>query len=298
MATTTKAPAKICIPMADYGNDPTETAIPYKFFTEAGFVVHFVTENGNSPRCDSILLTGMAATALGASKEAKDAYQEMIAPAESASATSTSTADGSIAHPLSWTSADFSLEDYDLVFLPGGHDKGMRQIIDSKALHKHLASYFPQTRRVAEAAPNPKSKEPPKKKKHVAAICHGVQILAAAQSTDPASAGKSILHATSTTALPAFMEQSAFQATRLFLGDYYKTYGYGSESVEAIVKSKLDDPATQWKATPNWNWAAPWIYEDEYYRYVSARYPPDAWMIAKRAVDMIKITQNLRSKGW
>lgn len=52
---------------------------------------------------------------------------------------------------------------------------------------------------------------------------------------------KSVLHDVETTALPARFEQVAFQSTRLFLGDYYKTYGVGSDDVEEAVAKKLDD---------------------------------------------------------
>ena len=110
----------------------------------------------------------------------------------------------SFKQPHSWTEPSFTLEPYDLVFLPGGHEKGVRQIIDSLRVHELLASYFPKTEK-----PSAKS---------LAAICHGVQVLAAASKAD----GTSVMHDCRTTALPHFMEQSIFHATRIFLGDYYK----------------------------------------------------------------------------
>jgi hypothetical protein len=120
-------------------------------------------------------------------------------------------------HPLSWSSLDFTLEPYNLVFLPGGHEKGVRQLIDSPIIHKHLASYFPAT-----VKPSPKS---------VAAVCHGVMVLSETEGAD----GKSVIHECATTALPARFEQVAFWGTRVFMGDYYKTYGAGSDDVEASV---------------------------------------------------------------
>jgi hypothetical protein len=48
--------------------------------------------------------------------------------------------------------------------------------------------------------------------------------------------GKSVIHECVTTALPARFEQVAFWGTRAFLGDYYKTYGAGSDNVEASVR--------------------------------------------------------------
>ena len=119
--------------------------------------------------------------------------------------------------PLSWTSSDFSLDAYNLVFLPGGHEKGVRQLIESPVMQKHLSSYFPATIK-------PSSKT-------VAAVCHGVMVL----SETKGPGGKSVIHECVTTALPARFEQVAFWGTRAFLGDYYKTYGSGSDDVEKSV---------------------------------------------------------------
>lgn len=120
-------------------------------------------------------------------------------------------------HPISWSSAGFSLDTYNLIFLPGGHEKGVRQLIDSPIIHKHLASYFPKTSKPS--------------KKAVAAVCHGVMVLSESLGAD----GQSIIHDCETTALPERFEQAAFWGTRLFLGDYYKTYGAGSDNVETSV---------------------------------------------------------------
>jgi putative intracellular protease/amidase len=62
--------------------------------------------------------------------------------------------------PLSWSNPNFSVADYDMIYFPGGHDKAVRQTIDSELLRKHIVSYFPQTRKPS--------------RKVVAAVCHGV----------------------------------------------------------------------------------------------------------------------------
>jgi putative intracellular protease/amidase len=142
----------------------------------------------------------------GATKPAVDAYDEMSKTTE-------------FLQPVSWSSPDFSLDSYNLVFLPGGHEKGVRQVIDSPIIHKQLVQYFPATRKPS--------------KKAVAAICHGVMVLSESLDAD----GKSIIHECDTTALPARFEQVAFWGTRAFLGDYYKTYGVGSDDVEVSVRS-------------------------------------------------------------
>ena len=93
-------------------------------------------------------------------------------------------------------------------------------MIDSPVVHKLVAEHMPRTRKPSNKA--------------VGAVCHGVMVLAAAQDAE----GKSVLHDFVTTALPAFFESSIFWATRAFLGDYYKTYGAGSENVEAFVSQR------------------------------------------------------------
>ena len=259
----------------DHANTLLETAIPYKIFAEAGFDVHFATENGKSPRCDSKMLYGIVGALLGANGEAKSAYHEMIA--------TESNVGGSISKPHAWMSPKFTLAEYDLVFLPGGHEKGVRQIIDSTKMHDLLADYFPTTRRskVSTLLGTPK--------RTLAAICHGVQILAFTPANSATSTGKSksIIHDAKTTALPAIMEESIFWLTWLFLGDYYKTYGSGSKSVQGFVEDGLDNPK-QFVNSPSWNASVPFIVEDETYNYVTGRFPPDAWKLARRAVEMVK----------
>lgn len=209
---TTMAPSVIFL-MADYGHDPTETAIPWEIFDKAGFKVDFATANGTVPKCDEKMISGISGALLGADKQAKAAYANLQSRFQ----------DG--LEVLSFSDPSFSLKSYDLVFLPGGHDKGIRPLIESPRMHDLLVSYFPSTKQ-------PSSKS-------LAAICHGVQVLAAASLPD----GKSVMHDAETTALPSFLEQTAFQVTRLFMGDYYKTYGYGSDDVQTIVTNRLDDPS-------------------------------------------------------
>jgi putative intracellular protease/amidase len=115
------------------------------------------------------------------------------------------------------------LDQFDLVLFPGGHEKSVRQIIDSPIVHKHVSNYFPKTRKPG--------------KKAVAAVCHGVMVLS--ESND--AGGKSVIYECATTALPAKFEQVAFWGTRAFLGDYYKTYGAGSENVEDSVGDIFDN---------------------------------------------------------
>lgn len=122
-------------------------------------------------------------------------------------------------NPLAWTAPDFSLDDYQMVLFPGGHDKGIRQMIDSPVVHGLVIDFFPKTKKPSNKA--------------VAAICHGVMALSNATDFN----GKRPIHKCTTTALPAFMETLIYWGTFLVLGDYYKTYGSGSENVEDSVRS-------------------------------------------------------------
>ena len=135
-------------------------------------------------------------TLKGATKEVCDLHARMQADLNSRSI-------------VSWSDEHFTLEVYDLVFLPGGHEKGVIQLINSPRVHALLAEYFPLTRKPS--------------KKCCAAICHGVMALSESSLPGNGGKGKSILHDATTTALPGAMEQGIFWGTRAWLGDYYKT---------------------------------------------------------------------------
>ncbi|KAH8819422.1 class I glutamine amidotransferase-like protein [Xylogone sp. PMI_703] len=247
---------KVLIAMADYGHDPTETAVPYTAFKKAGFEVHFATERGATPACDKKMLQGITQKLLGANRSAVKLYKDMTTAPEFQS-------------PLSWSASGFSLAPYNLVFLPGGHEKSVRQIIDNPLMHQLLRDYFPQTKRPSDKA--------------VAAICHGVMVLSETLVDGESSSGKSVLAECVTTALPARMEQVAFWGTRLFLGDYYKTYGAGSEDVEDSVRKRLNNP-DQFKSSLGMN---PFVVVDPKYNYLSARFPPDAQLLADKAIELV-----------
>lgn len=134
-------------------------------------------------------------------------------------------------------------------------------------MHQHLASYFPST-----AKPSQRT---------VAAVCHGVMAISETKLPD----GKSILHDCATTALPAKFEQFAFWLTRAFLGDYYKKYGVGSDDVETSVRKCLDDPKKQYKNSLG---VSPFVVQDEKHNYISARFPPDAQLLAEEAITLGK----------
>ncbi|KAI0474957.1 class I glutamine amidotransferase-like protein [Xylariaceae sp. FL0804] len=259
--TSVMAAPKVIFLMADYGHDPTETAVPYTAFKQAEYEIHFATETGKAPRCDKKMLEGFTQKLLGAKSADVAKYRRMQRSAE-------------YLHPLAWTASDFLLDPYALVVLPGGHDKGVRQIIESADVHRLLAAYFPTTRKQQQQPSGGRQQHA------IVAICHGVLALASSRDAE----GRSVLRDCLTTALPARFEQAAYWGTRAFLGDYYKTYGHGSEDVEAAVTKVLGNPA-QFRSSLN---PGPFVVEDEQYNYISARYPGDAQLLAEEAIKTLE----------
>ena len=113
------------------------------------------------------------------------------------------------------------------------------------------------------------------------AICHGVIVLA--RTIDPAT-GRSVIAESRTTCLPKYMERTAYLATAWRLGRYYRTY---PTYVEDEVKAALRTPG-QFERGPRElsrrgtadDDGAAFVVEDG--RYVSARWPGDAYLFAKR----------------
>ena len=115
------------------------------------------------------MISGWTGSLLGAASIAKDAYAEMVKSTE-------------WQHPLAWSDKSTSLIGYELLFLPGGHDKAIRQLLDSSRAQQLVAEFWPSIKR-----PN---------RKVCGAICHGVQLLAHTKVD-----GTSVLHDVTTTAL-------------------------------------------------------------------------------------------------
>lgn len=63
---------RVVFVMADYGHDPTETAVPYTAFKTAGYHVSFVTETGNVPLCDKKMLEGLTQKLLVRARQSTD----------------------------------------------------------------------------------------------------------------------------------------------------------------------------------------------------------------------------------
>lgn len=238
--------ARVLIPLPDRDFDVTEVAVPWKVLTRKGHEVTFATGRGGvAPAADPRLLTGVIFGQLGAVAEAKAIYSELTGTA-------------AFHAPLAWGA--LRMADYDALLLPGGHAPGMRQYLGARDLQEQVASFWALQRPVA-------------------AICHGVLVLARARLD-----GQSVLHAARTTCLTKNLERAAYYLTAWKLGRYYRTY---PEYVEDEVKAALRDPAAQFARGPalalrrgsDSDDAAAFVVEDG--RYVSARWPGDAWRFAK-----------------
>ncbi|HQQ81773.1 MAG TPA: type 1 glutamine amidotransferase domain-containing protein [Cyclobacteriaceae bacterium] len=196
---------RILIPLPRYGFDPTESAVPWKILSQQGHDIIFSTPDGTPAAADVRMVSGKGLgvwkAVLQARADAVETYMEM-------------SGSSSFQHPIHYH--QISPDMGDALLLPGGHDKGMREYLNSPQLQA-LASYFLTAN------------------KPVAAICHGVVLLA--RSKNPM--GQSVLMDYRTTALLKMQELAAFQMTRLWLGDYYRTY---PETVEDEVKSNLRRP--------------------------------------------------------
>lgn len=247
-------PRHVLVPLPDRDFDLTEVSVPWKVLTAAGHRVTFATERGGAPpACDPLLITGVVFGQLGAAPEAIALYRELEQ-------------DAAFTRPMAW--ADLDPGAFDALLLPGGHAPGMRQYLGSELLQARVAAFW-------------------RTGKPVGAICHGVLLLARAR--DPET-GRSLLHGARTTCLPGYMERLAFYLTFWRRGRYYRTY---PAYVEAEVRAALADPAAQFERGPLTLGArgtadddgAAFVVEDG--RYVSARWPGDAWLFARKLLERL-----------
>jgi protease I len=239
--------ATILMPLPQSDFDPTETGVPWRVLTGLGHTITFATPAGRLSAADPRMVSGQGlgplSPLLKADRNGRSAYDAMIASAE-------------FQAPLAWEVLPD--HDFDALLLPGGHAKGIRPYLESPLLQAAVASYF--------AARKP-----------VGAICHGVLVAARSRTRS----GQSILHGRKTTALLRSQEIFAWNLTRLYLGDYYRTYP--ETTVEDEVIQSLARPEDfQRGPTP--------IRRDTAKRpdgfavvdgnYVSARWPGDAHAFA------------------
>lgn len=151
--------------------------------------------------------------------------------------------------PIAWDAIEPAA--YDGLLLAGGHAPGMRQYLGSELLQRKIAEFWALERPVG-------------------AICHGVLPLARA----------GVLGESRTTCLPKYMERGAFFLTAWRLGRYYRTYpAYVEDEVRAAAREFVRGPRATKRGTGDDDKYA-FVVEDG--RYVSARWPGDAYLFARR----------------
>lgn len=240
------------LPAVDY--DPTESAVIWDALTTSGVEVRFATPDGEPADADPRLVDkgfSVLSPLLMTRPEPLRAYQRMVS-------------DPHFAKPSAYEDVD--LDTAGGVFIPGGHAKGVRALLESSAAQKVAATAM--------------SQDIP-----VGAVCHGVLLLA--RSIDPAT-GRSVLYGRRTTALTAALELGGWAITRPWLGDYYRTY---PTTVQAEVTAALASPGDfetgprmMLRDSPS-HLGRGFTVKDG--NYLSARWPGDCYRLAADYVDMV-----------
>jgi protease I len=242
------------MPLPTQDVDPTESGVPWQVLTDAGHQVVFATPSAQLPRADPRMLTGhglgLLKPFLAANRHGRLAYLAMQAsPAFRA--------------PLAYSA--LRAEDDDAMVIPGGHAPGMREMIESHVLQGIVSAMF--------AAGKP-----------VAAVCHGVLLVVRSLGPD----GLSVLHGRTTTALLKSQELLAWNLTRLWLGDYYRTY---PQTVQDEICEALASPSDFITGPLPLRRDAPgklrpgFVHRDG--NYLSARWPGDVHKFAHTLVEML-----------
>lgn len=248
---------KILIPIPSYGFDTTEVAIPWELLSANNFEIVFATPNGKKGTTDKSMLDGsklgLLKSVLMARKDAVEAYSELFKTK-------------AFNNPLKYS--ELKESDFDALLLPGGHDKAVKEYLESAILQNIVVDFFNAN-------------------KPVAAVCHGVVL--AARSINPKT-GKSVLHNLKTTSLLKSQELLAYNLTRLWLGDYYLTYP--EITVEDEVLATLSDSKNFIKGPK------PILRDDMKHlnrgfavtceNYVSARWPGDIYTFSLDFIELIK----------
>ncbi len=233
---------RVLFPLPDRDFDTTEVAVPWHVLREAGVDVVFATEAGAVPETDPLLLTGVLFGQLGADDAAMACYARMRE-------------DAAFRAPLRWDAVEPA--DFDGLWLAGGHAPGMRQYLGSEPLREKVRAFWALGRPVA-------------------AICHGVLVLARA----------GLLEGRRTTCLPRYMEQTAWMLTAWKLGDYYRTYPAWVEAeVRAAGPTFERGPVHLVTRGSEADDGPAFVVEDG--TYLSARWPGDAWLLARRFRDRV-----------
>jgi len=252
-AVTMPSPVLVPLPQTDF--DPTEAAIPWRLLTEAGFEVRFATPDGRPASADSVMVTGRglgpAKSILRADARGRDAYARLVE-------------DPAFNRPLAYQ--DMRMADFSCLHLPGGHAPGMKELLESPAVHRVIADFF--------AANKP-----------VAAVCHGVVAVSRSRTEDLTP----VLRGRKTTALPERMELAAWRLTRRWMGDYYRTYPITVQAEVTVALGEPGDfltgPRSLFRDSPH-RLGRGFVVRDG--NYVSARWPGDIHRYSRELIGMMR----------
>ena len=240
--------AKILIVLPQSGYDPTEVALPWQVWTEAGHEVCFATETGQPATCDPITLSGEGLPLLAASlkcrPEGEAAYAAMIAAPR-------------YLQPLTWAQA--RARDFAALHFPGGHAPGMRPYCESAEVQRLAKQAFVM-------------------KQPVSAICHGVLPLARA----------GVLKGRRTTALTHIMEEISVRLTAKALPGHYRTYPISVEDeVRQRIRpgGRFERGGLFPRYSGSKAPGVGFVLRDGH--YLSARWPGDAWTLAVRMLELL-----------
>jgi putative intracellular protease/amidase len=247
---------RVLIPLAAYGFDPSETAIPWKLLSKHGHEVVFATPEGKVAAADARMVYG---TGLGILKKLLRAREDAVADYHEMERSP------AFVHPIEYST--IKEKDFDALLLPGGHDKGVKEYLESSVLQQTVVDFF-------------------NAKKPVAAICHGIILVA--RSIDPATK-ESVIHQYKTTALLKSQELTAYNMTRFWLKDYYLTYPKHTvqDEVTAALADKhnfIPGPKPLFRDRIN-NIERGFAVRDR--NYLSARWPGDAYRFSLELLKML-----------
>ena len=248
--------SKVLIPVPSYGFDPSEVAIPWTMLKQEHHEVVFATPKGQKATPDMCVLTGEGLgiwkSVLAAREDAADACVRMDG-------------DSAFRKPLAYS--ELRELDFDAMLLPGGHDKRVKEYLESSLLQTLVARFF--------AA-----------KKPVAAICHGVVLVARSKNSET---GKSVIYDYKTTALLKSQERLGYNMTRLWMQDYYLTYPdiTVEEEVRAALSTDsnfLQGPKPILRDSPE-KLGRGFVVKDR--NYLSARWPGDVYTLSVAFMGML-----------
>ncbi|GGM74479.1 hypothetical protein GCM10012275_51480 [Longimycelium tulufanense] len=243
---------RVLIPLPDRDFDVTEVSVPWHVLTRTGHEVVFATERGTAASPDPLLVSGLSARLLVA-PEVREIHRELSRAPE-------------YTKPIAWD--DIVPEHYDGLLLPGGFTPGVRQYVEGTVLRRKVAQYWALNRPVG-------------------AICHGVLLLA--RTIDPAT-GRSVIAGKRTTCLPKHMERGGYLLLTPWRRiPHFQTYRVCEQDEVASV---LNDPAqlALGPLLPRRGQASDerrgFVVQDG--KYLSARYPGDAYLFALRFEQMLR----------